>query len=178
MSYLALIRTLDSLRNEAPKNFKSYYPKVEEVEKLNQARAAAFIHLFLKVRFGMGDFVKRHENICDGSQDGGVDGYFIDTDNRCITLVQSKFRTTEKNFEEKSIDLCFREGVGPFLFYRILGCQDKKWLRKLMRDSSDSDLLLLHRFKQGRLDLGSSSIDLVSEDNIGHDRSHLGIKGL
>jgi hypothetical protein len=105
MSYTTFVRTLDALRKEAPSSFKSYHPKIDDVEKLNQARAAAFIHLFLKVRFGLGDFAKRHECICDGSQDGGVDGYFIDTDNRCITLIQSKFRTTEKNFEEKSIDV-------------------------------------------------------------------------
>lgn len=105
MSYTTLVRTLDTLRKEAPKNFKSYHPRNEDIEKLNQARSSAYIHLFLKVRFGLGDFAKRHEYICDGSQDGGVDGYFIDTDDRCITLIQSKFRTTEKNFEEKSIDV-------------------------------------------------------------------------
>jgi hypothetical protein len=102
MSYNTLLRTLDALRNEAPKSFKSYYPKAEEAEKINQARAVAFIHLFLKVRFGIGDFAKRHERICDGAQDGGVDGYHIDTESRSITLIQSKFRTTEKNFKEKS----------------------------------------------------------------------------
>lgn len=104
MSYETLLRTLDALRKEAPKTFKSYHPKQDDLEKINQARATAFIHLFLKVRFGIGDFAKRHEFICDGSQDGGVDGYFIDTEARCITLIQSKFRTTEKNFHEKSIE--------------------------------------------------------------------------
>ena len=105
MSYAALVRTLDALRKEAPKSFKSYHPKPEDIEKLNQARAAAFIHLILKVRFGLVEFAKRHDYICDGAQDGGVDGYYIDTESRCITLIQSKFRTTEKNFEEKSIDV-------------------------------------------------------------------------
>jgi AIPR protein len=105
MSYETLLRTLDALRKEAPRNFKSYHPKQEDIEKINQARAAAFIHLFLKVRFGIGDFLKRHDLICDGSQDGGIDGYFIDSEERCITLIQSKFRTTEKNFHEKAIDV-------------------------------------------------------------------------
>lgn len=105
MSYPTLVRTLDVLRKEAPKSFKSYHPRPDEVEKLNQARATAFIHLFLKVRFALSDFTKRHEHICDGSQDGGVDGYFIDTEARCITLIQSKFRTTERNFEGKSIEV-------------------------------------------------------------------------
>jgi len=105
MSYTTLVRTLDALRREAPRSFKSYHPKAEDVEKLNQARATAFIHLFLKVRFGLGDFQIRHEHLCDGTQDGGIDGYYIDSEARCITLIQSKFRTTEKNFEGKSIEV-------------------------------------------------------------------------
>ena len=34
-----------------------------------------------------------------------LDAYFIDQDTRTITLLQSKSRTTENNFEEKSIDV-------------------------------------------------------------------------
>jgi len=105
MSYPTLVRTLDVLRKEAPKSFKSYHPRSEDTEKLNQARATAFIHLLLKVQFGLVEFDSRHDHICDGSQDGGVDGYYIDSETRCITLIQSKFRTTEKNFEEKSIEV-------------------------------------------------------------------------
>lgn len=105
MSYTTLVRTLDILRKEAPKSFRSYHPRIEDIEKLNHARAVAFIHLFLKVRFGITEFIKRHDHICDGSQDGGVDGYHIDSETRCITLIQSKFRTTEKNFESKSIEV-------------------------------------------------------------------------
>jgi hypothetical protein len=90
---------------EAPKSFKKFYPRITDTEKLNQARAKAFIHLFLKVRFGVLDFSDRQALICDGTQDGGVDAYYIDEDNRVIYLVQSKFRTSEKNFEEKSINV-------------------------------------------------------------------------
>ncbi|MBV7539076.1 AIPR family protein [Duganella sp. sic0402] len=105
MSYETLIKTLDALRSEAPKSFKSYYPKADDLEKINQARAIAFIHLFLKVRFGLIDFSKRHDHICDGSQDGGIDAYHIDSDSKKVTLIQSKFRATEKNFEGKSIEV-------------------------------------------------------------------------
>lgn len=105
MSYNTLVRTLDVLRKEAPNSFKSYHPKIEDTDKLNQARSAAFIHLLLKVRFGLIEFVNRHDYICEGTQDGGVDGYYIDSETRCITLIQSKFSTTEKNFEGKSIDV-------------------------------------------------------------------------
>jgi len=104
MSYTSLLNSLDSLRKEAPKAFSAYHPKKDNIEKLNQARSKSYVHLFLKARFGVINFIERHNYICDGSQDGGVDAYYIDKDERCIYLIQSKFRTTEKNFEEKSID--------------------------------------------------------------------------
>jgi len=75
MSYGTLLRTLDGLRREAPPSFKSYHPHSSDLEAVNQARAKAFIHLFLKVRFGIADFDSRQENVCDGTQDGGVDGH-------------------------------------------------------------------------------------------------------
>ena len=94
MNYGTLLRTLDSLRREAPKTFKSYHPKKDDVEGINQARSKSFIHLFLKVKFGIAEFQARHDYICDGTQDGGVDAYYIDPEARCITLLQSKFRTS------------------------------------------------------------------------------------
>src|SRR3569623_3156050 len=103
MSYPTLVRTLDVLRKEAPKSFKSYHPRSEDTEKHNQARATAFIHLLLKVQFGLVEFNSRHDHICDGSQDGGVDGYYIDSETRCITLIQSKFKTTKKKYKQKTI---------------------------------------------------------------------------
>lgn len=105
MSYSTLLNTLDALRKEAPQHFKTYHPTKSEIEKFNQARALAFIHLFLKVRFGVINFADRHELICEGTQDGGVDAFYIDTDNRMVYLIQAKFRTSEKNFEDKSINL-------------------------------------------------------------------------
>ena len=105
MSYNTLLKTLDALRSEAPRAFKTYHPRRDDTEKLNQARAKALIHLFLKVRFGLPDFQSRHDYICDGTQDGGVDAYFIDPETRCITFLQSKFRPSATNFEEKSIDV-------------------------------------------------------------------------
>ena len=105
MSYSVLLSTLDSLLKEAPKEYRRYHPKKNDQEKTNQARAKAFIHLYLKVNFGLLDFQDRHAHICDGSQDGGVDAYFIDRENRVFYLIQAKFRTSEVNFEEKSIDV-------------------------------------------------------------------------
>jgi hypothetical protein len=103
--YETLVRILDELRKEAPPNFGRYYPLDSEIEKLNQARTRAFIHLFLKVKFGMLDFVERERLLTEGSKDGGVDAYYIDREGKKIYFIQSKFRTKEDNFTEKEIEL-------------------------------------------------------------------------
>lgn len=76
-----------------------------EAEKVNAARSLAFIHLYLKVKFGLTEFKEREELICDGPYDGGIDAYYVDSDRRCIYFIQSKFRTNPKNFVNKEIDL-------------------------------------------------------------------------
>ena len=48
--YEELINIIDKLRLEAPANYKRYHPEQSEVEKLENARARSFIHLFLKVK--------------------------------------------------------------------------------------------------------------------------------
>lgn len=72
-------------------------------EKENQARARAFIHLYLAATYGIINFEEREQTITDGSYDGGIDAYFIDTDRRVIDVIQSKFRISSQNFESKFI---------------------------------------------------------------------------
>jgi hypothetical protein len=103
--YKILIRILDQLRNEAPPEYKSYHPVEENIEALNAARAKAFIHLFMKVYFGMLDFSAREQHVTEGTDDGGIDAYYIDVDRKVIYFIQSKFRHSEHNFEEKNIEL-------------------------------------------------------------------------
>ena len=98
-----LIRILDRLRNEAPDSHKTYKPDEANDEKIIKARSLAFIHLLLKVKFGITDFMERHEHITDGTQDGGLDAFFIDEDRKRLYLIQSKFRNTPKNFDKKSM---------------------------------------------------------------------------
>lgn len=106
MKYNILISILDKLRNEAPEYLKKKYALQEQDdEKINAARSRSFIHLFLKVSFGLIKFEEREWYITDGAYDGGIDGYYIDHDIKVIYLIQSKFRTTEKNFESKNIEL-------------------------------------------------------------------------
>ena len=103
--YSILLKILDQIRYEAPSKYRTYKPDSENIEKINQARAKAFIHLYLKSSFGIIDFIKRERYITDDTNDGGIDGYYIDNEIKKIYFIQSKFRTTESNFEEKKIKL-------------------------------------------------------------------------
>jgi hypothetical protein len=104
--YEMFLRVIDQIRREAPpEQTARYSPDAGEPEKINQARSRAFIHLYLKVMFGITDFKEREHYVTDGTGDGGIDGYFIDEESKKIHLVQSKFRITQKNFETKEIEL-------------------------------------------------------------------------
>jgi hypothetical protein len=101
-----LINILDTIIKEAPSAMSKKYPQnPKDAEELNQARSRAFIHLYLKVSFGLLDFNEREHFITDGSYDGGVDGYFINKENKTVYFIQSKFRTNGNNFETKEIAL-------------------------------------------------------------------------
>ncbi len=76
--YETLVKILDRLRHEAPDSYKSYKPGKDDEEGLIKARSLSFIHLLLKVKFGITDFLVRHQHITDETQDGGLDAYFID----------------------------------------------------------------------------------------------------
>ncbi len=103
--YNTLIKVLDEIRKEAPKEYKKYYPLEKDQDGLNKARARAYIHLYLKVKFGLLDFLQREKFITDDPNDGGIDGYYIDEEYKRIYFIQSKFRTTKENFEGKNIEL-------------------------------------------------------------------------
>ena len=100
--YESLVTVLDSLRKEAPAQYRRYHAR-RDVEAVNQARSRAFLHLYLKVKFGLLEFSERERVVTDGKGDGGIDAYWIDTDRKKVTLIQAKFRTTRRNFEEKEI---------------------------------------------------------------------------
>lgn len=101
--YGILLNILDQLRNEAPTENRRYYPAENDNEGLNQARSRAFIHLYLKVKFGLLDFKARERLVTDGSNDGGIDAYYINEEIKKVYFIQSKFRTTENNFNAKEI---------------------------------------------------------------------------
>lgn len=102
--YYLLINVLDKLCEEAPKTYKTYYPNSDQPEAIDSARSLAYIHLLLKVKFGVLEFLDRHKLITDGPNDGGLDAYYIDKDQKKLFLIQSKFRSTARNFTDKSMD--------------------------------------------------------------------------
>lgn len=104
-NYETLVNILDQIRKEAPAEYKFYYPLETDVENLNKARSRAFIHLYLKVKFGLLDFTERQHFVTDDIDDGGIDGYYIDEDNKNLCFIQSKFRTNEAAFEYREIQL-------------------------------------------------------------------------
>ncbi len=104
--YAFLLNILDRIRNEAVGHkHAARYIDDGAPESLNQGRSRAFIHLFLKVEFGLLDFGQREHFVTDGSYDGGIDGYFLAEESKTIYLIQSKFRTTDANFADKEISL-------------------------------------------------------------------------
>jgi len=121
--YQTLVNILDKIRTEATAPSQNrYLPDPSDLEKINQARARAFIHLYLKVSFGLLDFKEREHFITDNSYDGGIDGYYINIENRTIYFIQSKFRTNGKNFEGKEIKL---EEILTMDINRILDGEEK-----------------------------------------------------
>ena len=101
--YSDLVRVLDSLRMEAPSEFPIYNPDSDNLQAVEQARSRAYIHLFLKAKFGLLSFEEREHFVTDGSADGGIDAYYIDREHKSVFFIQSKFRNTDSNFEEKTI---------------------------------------------------------------------------
>lgn len=101
--YDDLVRVLDSLCMEAPTEYKKYHPSSDDIPAIEQARARAYIHLFLKAKYGLLTFQEREAYITDGAEDGGIDAYYIDKETRRVFFIQSKFRNSDTNFVEKPI---------------------------------------------------------------------------
>lgn len=70
--YQILINILDHIRAEARSaGFTKHFPDLLDTDSVNASRARAYIHLFLKVKFGILDPSERETYITDGANDGG-----------------------------------------------------------------------------------------------------------
>ncbi len=99
--YNDLANSIDKICAEAPAENRRYYPNSNNEDCVIHARSRGFIHLYLKVKFGIIDFLERENYITDDTDDGGIDGYYIDRENKKLYFIQSKFRANENNFEKK-----------------------------------------------------------------------------
>lgn len=104
--YTDLIGILDHICAEAPLEYVRYHEK-ETDEDVLHARSRAYIHLYMQVMFGLMNFTDREKYITDGANDGGIDAYYVDKENRKLYFIQSKFRNTDTNFDHK--DISFEE---------------------------------------------------------------------
>ena len=107
MTRYEILRNIHTgILNEAPEKYSKLYEKdPNKTDQYNNSLSRAFIHLFLKVRFDLLDFEQREYYVTDGGNDGGIDGYYIDKEQKIIYLFQSKFRANENNFHDKEITL-------------------------------------------------------------------------
>lgn len=151
--YLALINILDKIRKEALDTpLTRYNPDNTDIELINQARSRAFIHLYLKVSFGLLDFREREHFVTDGTYDGGIDGYFIDKEKKVVFFIQSKFRTSVTNFEKKKIEL---EEILAMDIDRILSGEEKDdqgnvyngKIKQIMREISQLEGIGSYKYK-------------------------------
>jgi hypothetical protein len=101
--YNTLLKILDSIRKQAPDTpeFRRFHSR--NSEDIDYARGQSFIHLLLLVKFGLETFDDRHQLICDGQFDGGLDAYFISQTQKTVYLIQSKFKKTGASFASESI---------------------------------------------------------------------------
>ena len=101
-----LVQILDEIRTDAPNHLNSVYrPARTQITQVQQARSRAYIHLYLLVKHGVLDFEERESYICDGEDDGGLDAYFMDHENKFRILIQSKFHVTGKRFEGEKMPI-------------------------------------------------------------------------
>ncbi|KQN34758.1 hypothetical protein ASG37_15660 [Sphingomonas sp. Leaf407] len=105
--YQILLNILDRIvQGGAAAGQRSIYRNASQSPaERDQARARAYIHLFLEAKYGLHEFNDREKQITDSSYDGGVDAFHIDHENRVVVLVQSKFRSTAQNYSDKHITI-------------------------------------------------------------------------
>ena len=77
-----------------------------------------------------------------------------------------RIRIVNDHLHQKTIQLCFGQGISTFLLYRILCRHNHEWRRQGIGFVSDRNLLFRHGFKQCGLHLCRSPIDFVSENQI------------
>ncbi len=84
----------------------------------------------------------------------------------------------EDDLEQEAVHLRFREGVGAFLFHRVLGGEHQKRLGEWEGFRTNGHLSLLHRFEQRALDFGRCPVDFIGQDKVGENGAFAHGEGL
>src|SRR5437016_2271986 len=87
-------------------------------------------------------------------------------------------RISNTESHQKPVELRFRKGERPMIFCRVLRGDDHKGLVKWMRLIIDGNLCYTHRFQETALGLRRGAIDLVSQHDVGEDRTRDELKSL
>ena len=74
------------------------------------------------------------------------------------------FRIIQDNFQHETVHLGFRQTIGTLLFNRVLGSHYQKQAVQFVGVVTDSDLSLLHRFKQSTLHFCRCAVDFIRKD--------------
>lgn len=157
--YQLLINVLDSIVSEASNSCDRNIYNVTNEEQANQARARALIHLFLRTRFWLTNCVDAEKYITEGSWDGWLDWYYIDKESKSIFLIQSKFRTNERNFEEMPVN-------GYDLFSMHLGAITRGEIQSPTGEAFNWKILGFQRWIQEISNIGQYKYILIFLGNI------------
>ena len=82
-----------------------------------------------------------------------------------------RLRIAEPDPEHEAVELGLGQGERALVLDRVLGGDDEERIGHRVGRAVDRRLALLHALEQGRLGLRRRPVDLVGEDDLGHDRA-------
>lgn len=159
-NYETLVRILDAICKEAAYRDPIYRPERPSDEKSKQARCRAYLHLYLKVTFGLLDFDEREQQVTDGHHDGGIDAYHIDEKNKTIFCVQGKFAHNAANFQNKqiSVDDLVKVQLGRILKGETIDAESKQPYNERIRRFQKRLSKLQGRYQKHIVLLGNTTL--------------------
>ena len=80
-------------------------------------------------------------------------------------------RVFHDHIEEKTVKLCFGQGVGAFLLNRVLRRQHEERFVEFVVHTTGGYSLLLHCLKEGRLGLWWGPVNLIGKKKVGKNRT-------
>ena len=95
---------------------------------------------------------------------------------RALLLVEDhdlldRLRVAEPDAEHEPVELGLGQGERALVLDRVLGRDDEERVGHRVGRPVDRRLALLHALEEARLRLGRRPVDLVGEDDLGHDRA-------